>query len=78
MHLDHKPLLKIFVGHTYKDKCNIWSLEAAAIPRKGKVQHNKGIANVIADSVLMLKAVSLYHGIDSNDHQQESVHLLNP
>ena len=43
---DHKPLLKIFKGHTEDDKCNIWGLEAAAIPRRVKVQYIKGIANV--------------------------------
>ena len=26
------------------EKCNAWGLEAAAIPRHLKVQHNKGIS----------------------------------
>ena len=41
--LDHKPLLQLFMGHT--DNTN------APIPRHIKVQHIKGIANVLADSV---------------------------
>ena len=68
---DDKPLLKIFTGHTGSDKCNIWGLEAASIPRRVKVQHIKGIANFLANSVLRLKAVGLFHDIDSNDNQQE-------
>ena len=46
-------------------------LEAAAKHRRVKVQHIKGIANILADSVSRLKAVGLYHDIDWNDHQQE-------
>ena len=61
---DHKPLLKIFTGHTDNDKCNIWGLEGAAIPRRVKVQHIKGIANILADPISRLKAVGLYHDID--------------
>ena len=34
-------------------------------------QHIKGIANVLADLVYRLKAVGLYHDIDSNNHQEE-------
>ena len=71
VHSDHKPLLKIFTGHTNNDKCKIWGLEAAAIPRRVKVQHIKGISNIIADSVSRLKAVGIYHDIDSDDYQQE-------
>ena len=62
---------KNFTGHTDNDKCNAWGLEAAAIPRWVKVQHIKGIANIFAESVSRLKAVGIYHDIDSNDHPQE-------
>ena len=31
----------------------------------------KGIANVLADSVLRIRAVGLYHDLDSKDYQQE-------
>ena len=71
VHSDHKPLLKVLPGHTDNDKCSTWGLEAAAIPRRVKVQHIKGIANVLADSVSRLRAVGLYHDIDLKDHQQE-------
>ena len=50
---------KNFTGHIDNDKCNTLNLEA------------KGIANVHADSVSGLKAVGLYHDIDSKDHKQE-------
>ena len=70
-HSHHKPLLKIVTGHADDDKCNIWCLEATAIPRRVNVQHIKGIANVLANLVSRLKAVGLYHDIDLNDHQQE-------
>ena len=60
-----------FTGHTDNDKCNIWGLEAAVIPRRVKVQHIKGIANILAESVSRLKAVGIYHDIDSYDYQQE-------
>ena len=53
---DHKLLLKIFTGHTNNNKCNTWGLEATAILRCVKVQHIKGIANVLADSVSRLKS----------------------
>ena len=66
---DYKPLLNIFTGCTDNDNCNAWGLEAAAIPRRVKVQHIKGIANVLADSVSRLKMVGLYHDIDFRDHQ---------
>ena len=52
-------------------KCNIWDLEAAAIPRRVKVPHIKGIANILADSVFRLKAVGIYHDIYPDDYQQE-------
>ena len=68
---DHKPLVKFFTWHTDNDKCNTWGLEATAIPRRVKVQHIKGIANVLADSVWRLGVVGLCHDIDSKDHQQE-------
>ena len=67
----YKPLLNFFKGHTDNDKCNTWGLETSSIPRRDKVQHMKEIANVLADSVSRLKAVSLYHDIDFKDHQQE-------
>ena len=82
VHLDHKPLLKIFTRHTDNEKCNTWGLEATAIPRHIKVQHIKGIANALADSVSRLRAVGLYHDPNYNDHQQklrspfEPCHLL--
>ena len=60
---------KIFTGHN--DKCNIWGLKPADIPRRVKVKHIKGIANILADLVSRLKVVGLYHDIDLNDHQQE-------
>ena len=60
VHLDHKPLLKIFTGNTNNKKCNTWGLEATTIPRCVKVQHIKGKANVLADSVSRLRAVGLY------------------
>ena len=68
---DHKLLLKIFKRHTDNDRCNIWGLEAAAIPRRVKVEHIKGKSNIFAEAVSRLKAVGIYHDIDSNDHQQE-------
>ena len=54
VHLDHKPLLKIFMGNTNNEKYNTWGLEATTIPRRVKVQHIKGIANILADSVSRL------------------------
>ena len=65
---DHKPLLKIFTGQTDNNKYYTWGLEAAAISRRVKVQHIKGIANILADSVAALKAVGVYHDIDSDDY----------
>ena len=76
--LDHKPLLKIFTGHTENDKCNTWGLEVTAMPRRVKVQYIKGIAKLLADSVSRLKAVGLYHDINSRDHQQEYSTLFDP
>ena len=66
---DHKPLQENFTGHTDNDKYNIRGLDTAAIPRRVKVQHIKGIANILADLVSRLKAVGIYH--DSDDHQQQ-------
>ena len=71
VHSDHKPLLKNFPRHTDNDKCNTWGLEVAAFPRRVKVQHIKGIANTLANLVSRLRAVGLYHDIDSEDYQQE-------
>ena len=69
---------KNFTGHTDSDKCNIRGLEAAATSRRVKVQNIKGIANILADSVSRLKAVGIYHDIDSNDHQHEFSTPLEP
>ena len=71
IHLDHKPLFKIFTGHTNNKKHNTWGPEAATIPRCVKVQHIKGIANVPADSVSRFRAVGLHHDLNPKDHQQE-------
>ena len=68
---DHNSLLKIFIGHTDNDKCNIWGLEATAIPRCIQVQHIKGIANVPVDSMSRLRAVGFYRDLDFKDDQQE-------
>ena len=47
-------------------------LEATATtPRCVKMQHIKGIANIIADSVSRLKAVGLYHNLDFHHSQPE-------
>ena len=54
VHSNHKLILIFFTGHTDNDKCNTWGLEAAAILRYVKVQHMKGIAKVLADSVSRL------------------------
>ena len=51
IHSDHKPLLKLFTGNSDNQKCNTLGLEATAIPRCVKVQHIKGIANILADCV---------------------------
>ena len=71
VHLDHKPLLKIFRGHTANKKCNTWGLEATTIPRHINVQHIKGIASILAESVPRIRAVGLYHDLDFKDGQQE-------
>ena len=68
---DHEPLLKIFTGNTDNEKCNTWGLEAATIPQCIKVQHIKGIANILADSVSRLEAVGLYHILDFQNSQPE-------
>ena len=68
---DHKPLLKIFAGHTNNEKCNTWGLEASTFPKHIKVQHIKGISNILADFVSRLRAVGLYHDLDFKDGQQE-------
>ena len=62
---------KIIIGHTDNDKCYTLGLKAAAISRRVKIQHIKGIANILVNSVSRLKAVGLYHDIDLKDHQQE-------
>ena len=70
VHSDHKQLLKFLTDYTDNDKCNIWGLETAATPRRVKVQHIKGIVNILADLIFRLKAVGIYHDIYSNDYQQ--------
>ena len=69
--MESQTLLKIFTGHTDNNKYDAWGVEAAAIPRRVKVQQIKGIANVLADSVSRLKALGLYHDLYFKDHQQE-------
>ena len=69
--MDHNPLLKIFKGNTDNKKCNTWGLEAATIAQHIKVQHIKGIANILADSVSRLKAVGLYHDLDFQKSQPD-------
>ena len=51
VHLDHKPLLKIFTVNTDNEQCDTWCLKATTIPRCVKVQPIKGIANILADCV---------------------------
>ena len=45
--------------------------KAATIPRCVKVQHIKGIASILADSVSRLRAVGLYHDLHFKDNLQE-------
>ena len=71
VHSDHKPLLKIFTGYTNNEQCNTWDLKATTISRCVKVQHIKGIANILADSVSRLRAVGLYDDLDFKDNLQE-------
>ena len=71
VHLDYKPLPKIFIGHTDNEICNTWGIETTAIPICVKVKHMEGIANSLADSVSILRAVDLCHNLNSKDHQQE-------
>ena len=66
-----QTMTKTFTEHTDNENCNTWGLEAAAIPRRVKVQHIKGIAKVLTDSVSRFKAVGFCHDIDLKDHQQE-------
>ena len=61
----------MFTGHTDNEKCNTRGLKATTIPRHVKVQHIKGIANILADSVSRLRAVGLYHNLDFKDNFQE-------
>ena len=69
--LGPQPLLKIFTGHTDNEKCNTQCPEAIAIPRCVTVEHIEGITNILAESVSRVRAVGLYHNLDSKDHQQE-------
>ena len=48
-------------SNTNNKKCNTLGLEAMTILRHVKVQHIKGIANILAESVSRLRAVGLYH-----------------
>ena len=54
VHSNHKPLLKIFMGHTNNEKCNTCGLKATTIPRHFKAQHIKEIANILAKSVSVI------------------------
>ena len=57
-----KTTTKKFTRHTVNDKNKAWSLEAAVIPQRVKVQHIKTIPNVLADLVSRFKAVGfLWH-----------------
>ena len=69
--LDHKPLLKNFTGNTDNEKCKTRGLEASTVSIPVKVQHIKGMANILADSVSRLRAVGLYNNLDLKDGQQE-------
>ena len=60
VHLDHKPLIKLFTGYTDDEKCNTCGIKATTIPRHVKVLQIKGIANTLPDSVSRFKAVGLY------------------
>ena len=68
---DHKPLLKIFISTCNADnkKGNKWGLAAAANPRCIKVQHIKGVVNILANSVSRLRVVGLNHDFDFKDSQ---------
>ena len=68
---DHEPLLNIFTGNTNNAKYNKWGLKATTIPRCVKVQHIKGIANILDDSVSRIRAVGLYQDLDFKDNLQE-------
>ena len=61
----------MFTGNTDNEKCNTWGLKAATIPRHVKVQHTKGVANILADSVWRLRAAGLYHNLDFKYNFQE-------
>ena len=58
------------MSNTDNEKCNLWDPEVTTIPRCVKVQHIKGIANILADPVSRLRAVGLYHSLDFKDGQQ--------
>ena len=68
----------MFTGNTNNEKCNTWDLEATTIPRCVKVQHIKGIANILADSVSILRAVGLYHNLELIDNLQELGKVFEP
>ena len=68
---DHKPLPKFLTGSNDNEKCNTWGLEAATIPRCVKLQHVKGIGNILADSVSRPKVVGLYHNLDFQKNQPD-------
>ena len=46
-------------------------LRSCSYLRCVKLQHTKGIANVLADSKSRLRAVGLCHDLDFKDHQQK-------
>ena len=68
--LDHKQLQKIFTGSTDTEKCKTWDVEDTNI-HICKTAFIKGIANILADSVLRLKAVGLYHDLDFQKSQPD-------
>ena len=68
---DHKPLLKILQVILIMKKYNTWGLKAATFPRCVKVQHFRGMANILPDSVSRLRAVSLYHDLKFKEDLQD-------
>ena len=74
---DHKPLLKMFTGHTNNDKCNTWGLDTAAIPDMLKYSILKKYPMFLL-TLSRLRTVGLYHDLDFKDHQQEFSVLFEP
>ena len=52
--------------------------QSQTIPRHVKVQHIKGMAKILADSVSRLRAVGLYHNLDFKDNFQDLKTPLKP